>query len=175
MRRCLRSIPPLPQSTVRPRARPIHTTPCALKEPSLPDEAPDAAAGRTGRTATLDDMGDPNDPLGQFEPHERNWDYRWSDFIKDREFASQINQKSLARWMESQDPRGRLQFMALGREFRLSQGLSQMAQMSLNHQRELRAYYRKMMYEMPQFKGMNTCYPLVPPNNPFHGRSDFSL
>jgi len=101
-------------------------------------------------------MGDPYDPLGQFEPHERNWDYRWSDFIKDREFANKINQKSLSRWKESQDPRGQLQFMSLGREFRLSQGLSQMAQMSLNHQRELRAYYRKMMYEMPQFKRMNT-------------------
>jgi hypothetical protein len=31
--------------------------------------------------------------------------------------------------------------------------LTEYSYMSLNHMRELRAYYRKMMYEMPQFRG----------------------
>jgi hypothetical protein len=40
----------------------------------------------------------------------------------------------------------------MGREFTPAHNLSTPAYQLLNHQRELRAYYRKIMYEMPQFK-----------------------
>jgi hypothetical protein len=151
MRRCLRSIHPFARPLLQYRS--LHTTPTALsKDPPSPEDIADDPNTRQGRVATLDDMGDPNDPLGQYTEDEKNWNYRWRDFTQDTDYAMKINESSWSRWKESQDPRGHLEFMSLGREFRLSMGVSQGSQMGLQHQRELRAYYRKMMYEMPQFK-----------------------
>jgi hypothetical protein len=157
MRRCLRSIQPL-----RPLLplRPLHTTPPRPKDPALPEEVDPPI--RQGRMASAEELGDPHDPLGQYDDEELNWNYRWRDFIEDSDYAMKVNESSWSRWKESQDPRGHLEFLSLGREFRIPMGISQGAHMSLQHQRELRAYYRKMMYEMPQFRRTSQQTPSPP-------------
>ena len=68
------------------------------------------------------------------------------------EYAKMVSTASFRRWKEAEHPKGTLNFMSFGREFALTNNLTQGANMSLNHLRELRAYYRKIMYEMPQLK-----------------------
>jgi len=70
-------------------------------------------------------------------------------------YAHYVSGRSMSRWMESQEPKGKVQFMTMGREFTFPYELSQMSYMNLNHMRELRAYYRKIMYEMPQLRSMS--------------------
>lgn len=74
-------------------------------------------------------------------------------------YARQTSEKGYERWQESQDPMRKVQFLTMGREFTIPYNLTQYSYMSLNHMRELRAYYRKIMYEMPQF---GRTYPVPP-------------
>jgi hypothetical protein len=67
-------------------------------------------------------------------------------------YAREVNERNLLRWRQNQEPKGKVQFMSFGQEFTVPYNLTTIAQIGLNHQRELRAYYRKIMYEMPQFK-----------------------
>jgi len=67
-------------------------------------------------------------------------------------YAREVSERTVRRWQESQEPKGKIQFMSMGREFTPAHNLSTPSYQLLNHQRELRAYYRKIMYEMPQFK-----------------------
>jgi len=66
-------------------------------------------------------------------------------------YARTNSERALRRWQESQDPQKRLKFMTMGREFAIPYNLTQHSYMNVNHLRELRTYYRKIMYEMPQF------------------------
>lgn len=66
-------------------------------------------------------------------------------------YGRAAGEQGMRRWQESQDPQKRLKFMTMGREFAIPYNLTQFSYMSLNHMRELRTYYRKIMYEMPQF------------------------
>jgi small subunit ribosomal protein S35 len=70
-------------------------------------------------------------------------------------YARQATQRGMRRWQESQEPKGKVQFMTMGKEFTLPYNMTQLSYMSLNHMRELRTYYRKIMYEMPQFSSMS--------------------
>jgi len=69
-------------------------------------------------------------------------------------YAKEVTEQGMKRWQESQEPGGKIQFMTMGREFTIPYNLTQISYMSLNHMRELRSYYRKIMYEMPQFRRM---------------------
>jgi hypothetical protein len=66
-------------------------------------------------------------------------------------YAREATRRTAARWAESKDPRGKFKFMTFGDQFTLPYSMSEMSGMSLNHLREIRSYYRKIMYEMPQF------------------------
>ena len=80
--------------------------------------------------------------------------YTRSNIPEQMAYARQVNKRSMARWQESQDPQAKLQFMTMGKEFTFPYNMTQLSYMSLNHMRELRGYYRKIMYEMPQFTSM---------------------
>jgi hypothetical protein len=67
-------------------------------------------------------------------------------------YAAEVTERGMKRWQESQEPGGKIQFMTMGREFTIPYNLTQISYMTLNHNRELRSYYRKIMYEMPQFR-----------------------
>lgn len=91
---------------------------------------------------TLDEGYDPFTKVAPFIKYGRD----------ETAYAHKVNDENLKRWQESQEPKGKIQFMSLGQEFTAPFNLSSLAQQDLNHMRELRAYYRKIMYEMPQFK-----------------------
>jgi small subunit ribosomal protein S35 len=67
--------------------------------------------------------------------------------------------------------------MTMGREFAIPYNLTQLSYMSLNHMRELRAYYRKIMYEMPQFKRIvfYLCWLMVEFARPFRPPTKFEV
>ena len=128
MRRLCRS-PSLPPTHSPKLTRIIHTTSPLLRNLSFTDDST--------------------------ETHNLSDGARVPDNSEQVAYAREVGERGLRRWQESQDPQKRLQFMTMGREFTIPYNLTEYSYMSLNHMRELRAYYRKMMYEMPQFRG--TC------------------
>jgi hypothetical protein len=134
--RCLRTPIPRPKPPCSSLSRLIHTSPSSLADTNFTDDAP--TSGQNVRIPSR-------------SPVDRERFHRNS--VRDQiAYAKQVNERGLRRWQESQEPKGKLQFMTMGREFAIPYNLTQLSYMSLNHMRELRAYYRKIMYEMPQFK-----------------------
>lgn len=137
MQRCLRSsFFSVPLSYPR-HTRLIHPTSIRQTDRSFTDETPNINSLRLQSS--------------QQDSAKRHADQiAYADLVSDRGFR---------RWQESQEPKGKLQFMSMGREFTIPYNLTQLANQNLNHLRELRAYYRKIMYEMPQFKRKaENCY-----------------
>lgn len=134
MRRCPRSLTTVPQCLRPTLSRNIHSSTRALADANFTD---DSGPENFESSVTTHNSG-----------------------ADERSYARRVNERSMRRWAESQDPKGRVQFMTMGREFEHGGYLSQLSNMSLNHMRELRSYYRKIMYEMPQFK---RSLPLPPP------------
>ena len=138
--RCLR--PPIARVPLsRPMYRQIHTSHPRLVDPISSNES----------TSNVDEDDLDEDGIS---------DQAAMRSIHDQKiYARQVNERSLRRWQESKEPKGSIQFMTLGRDFTIPYSLSQLSYMSLNHMRELRSYYRKIMYEMPQFS--RTCLILL--------------
>ena len=137
MQRCLRSsFFSVPLSCPR-YTRLIHPAPIRRTDRNFTDETPDIDFSRL-QSSRRDSAKQQADQIA------------YADLVSDRGFR---------RWQESQEPKGKLQFMSMGREFTIPYNLTQLANQNLNHLRELRAYYRKIMYEMPQFKRKaENCY-----------------
>ena len=140
MRRCLRLRPSIPLLPPRQFARFIRTAPLARAPASFTDFRRSAEEEVEEDEEFLDDD-----------------DGSWNRESDETAYAEHTGEKSTERWRESQDPQAGLQFMTMGREFTIPYSLTQLSNMSNNHLRELRAYYRKMMYEMPQFRSMSYC------------------
>lgn len=138
MRRCLRSSIPLSQP-IRPiSSRQIHSSVRVQADTNFTDDTLDSS--RASPLSTTN-------PLEAAEHRPRH------NTEKDQiAYAREVSERTVRRWQESQEPRGKIQFMSMGREFTPAHNLSTPSYQALNHQRELRAYYRKIMYEMPQFK-----------------------
>lgn len=136
MRRCLCLRPSIPLPPPRPFPRTIHTAPLTRAQASFTDSF---------RRPVEEELED--EDLDDVEDSANSE----SD---DTAYAERVSAQSYQRWRESQDPQAGLQFMTMGREFTIPYSLTQLSNMSNNHLRELRAYYRKMMYEMPQFKSI---------------------
>ena len=137
MRRCLRLRPSIPLLPPRQFARFIHTAPLARAPASFTDF-------RRSREEEEEEDEDLDDDDGS-----------WNREKDETAYATHVSKQNVQRWRESQDPQAGLQFMTMGREFTIPYSLTQLSNMSNNHLRELRAYYRKMMYEMPQFRSMS--------------------
>lgn len=137
MRRCLRLRPSIPLPPPRPFPRTIHTTPVTRAQASFTDSFRRPVEEELEENEDLDDVEDSANSESD-----------------DTAYAERVSAQSYQRWRESQDPQAGLQFMTMGREFTIPYSLTQLSNMSNNHLRELRAYYRKMMYEMPQFKSI---------------------
>jgi hypothetical protein len=129
--RCLRRSVPVPPTHSPKHTRIIHTTPRSLI--SFIDE---------------------------YEPKETISPKRIPKKADVLAYAKQTSERGFQRWQESQDPLKKVQFLTMGREFTFPYNLTQYSYMSLNHMRELRAYYRKIMYEMPQFARKYPIHPL---------------
>ena len=127
--RCLRRSIPLPPTHSPKLTRIIHTT-----RPLLADE---------NFTSDEYDQNEAN----QVADHS----FRLPSRADSVAYARTNSERALRRWQESQDPQKRLKFMTMGREFAIPYNLTQHSYMNVNHLRELRTYYRKIMYEMPQF------------------------
>jgi len=135
MRRCLRSSASLPQPFRPIPSRGIHSSKRAQADTNFTDDPSDGPGTSLGGA----------NPLETSRPRQNK--------EKDQlAYAREVNERTVRRWQESQEPRGKVQFMSMGREFTPAHNLSTPSYQLLNHQRELRAYYRKIMYEMPQFK-----------------------
>lgn len=136
MRSCLRPSIPLHHPILPIISRQIHPS-IRRQASTFTEDSSDT------HNSAIDDADDSleSDHFGRFDRDEA-------------EYARKVNRENVLRWQQNQEPRGKLQFMSLGREFTFPYNLSSISQMSLNHQRELRAYYRKIMYEMPQFKSL---------------------
>jgi hypothetical protein len=137
MRRCLRTSIPLSQCYRPIPSRQIHLTSRAQANSNFTDDVSET------------DVNDDDSVCAQVNSTRDEFAY-----------AREVNLRSMRRWEESQDPKGKVKFLTMGREFTIPYGISEMSNMSLNHLRELRSYYRKIMYEMPQFK--RTSPPLFP-------------
>lgn len=137
MRRCLRLRPPIPLHPPRPFPRAIHTASITRARASFTD------SDRPARKEAEEDE-DLDDGEGSVNSE--------TDEIT---YAARVSAQSHDRWRESQDPQAGLQFMTMGREFTIPYSLTQLSNMTNNHLRELRSYYRKMMYEMPQFTSIS--------------------
>ena len=138
MRRCLRLRPSIPLRPARQFARSIHLAPPARAQASFTDFRRSREEEEAEQDEDLDD-------------EEGSWNSEGDETA----YAKHTSKQSVQRWRESQDPQAGLQFMTMGREFTIPYSLTQLSNMSNNHLRELRAYYRKMMYEMPQFRSMS--------------------
>src|SRR5277367_389878 len=136
MRRCLRLRPSIPLRPPRQFSRSINTASLARAQASFTDfrRSPEEEE----EDEDLDDE-----------------EVSWNSESDETAYAEHTSEQSVQRWRESQDPQAGLQFMTMGREFTIPYSLTQLSNMSNNHLRELRAYYRKMMYEMPQFRSMS--------------------
>src|SRR5271154_985266 len=141
MRRCLCLRPSIPLLPPRQFARFIHTAPLARAPASFTD----FRRSREEEEAEEEDEDLDDD------------DGSWNREKDETAYATHVSKQNVQRWRESQDPQAGLQFMTMGREFTIPYSLTQLSNMSNNHLRELRAYYRKMMYEMPQFRSMSLC------------------
>jgi hypothetical protein len=129
MRRSFRSLIILPQCPVLKLSRNVHSTTRILADTNFTDDTTNIEPEQFESSVTTHNIG-----------------------ADERAYARRVNERSMRRWAESKDPKGKVQFMTMGREFEHGSYLTQLSNMSLNHMRELRAYYRKIMYEMPQFK-----------------------
>ena len=138
MRRCLRSSIPLSQPVRPMSSRQIHSSVPVQADTNFTDDLSHSSRASSMRTT--------NPPEITEHPTRQNTE-------KDQlAYAREVSERTVRRWQESQEPKGKIQFMSMGREFTPAHNLSSPAYQLLNHQRELRAYYRKIMYEMPQFK-----------------------
>jgi Mitochondrial ribosomal subunit protein len=136
----MRSLRPVLPRCLQPCSRfprHLHTTPSLLADSNFTDDAVDTTFEDFSSSSTGLSSGSTNSSQG--------------DISDQLAYAKQVNERGMRRWQESQEPKGNLQFMTMGREFTVPYNLTQLSYMSLNHMRELRAYYRKIMYEMPQF------------------------
>ena len=135
--RCLRPTLPRSHPPTLPRRRPFHSTPPPLNDSEEPSEPAKF-----------------HPSLQQVEAKARETDNNHT--IDESTYARDVTRRSMARWEESQEPKGRYEFFSFGREFTVPYNLTEIAYQDLNHQRELRTYYRKIMYEMPQFKRISS-------------------
>lgn len=136
--RCLRTS--FPRSSQYLQIRRIHTTRISYAESGFTDDPDESFPSPLSNPSSDRDVSNQNT-------------------IRDElAYARQINERGLRRCQESQEPKGKVQFMTMGREFAIPYNLTQLSYMSLNHMRELRSYYRKIMYEMPQFKRMYSVF-----------------
>ena len=140
MRRCLRLRSSISLLPPRQFARFIHTAPLARARASFTDFR---------RSLEEEEVEEDDEFLDDERP--------WNRETDESAYADHTGEQGVKRWRESQDPQAGLQFMTMGREFTIPYSLTQLSNMSNNHLRELRAYYRKMMYEMPQFRSMSYC------------------
>jgi hypothetical protein len=140
--RRMRSLRPVVPRSLEPcsrLSRQLHKTPSLLADSNFTDEPADT---------TPKDVSSGSTSLSSAAARIRS---RRGSVPDQLAYAKQVNERGMRRWQESQEPKGNLQFMTMGREFTIPYNLTQLSYMSLNHMRELRAYYRKIMYEMPQF------------------------